>query len=70
MHWTFGPKQPMSLKHASSPANRVQKVWDAAITSAAYTNLLSRSRSETDTVRIAAAAPHSGTGSRLCPLLQ
>ena len=44
-----------------NPANKIQKVWDAAITSAAYSNLLTRSGSETDTARLlAASAPHSG----------
>ena len=43
------------------PANKIQNVWDAANTSAAYGNLLTRSGSETDTVRLlAASAPHSG----------
>jgi len=50
-----------NVPEPASPANRVQKVWDASITSATYKSLLSRSRSETDTARLlAAAAPHSG----------
>ena len=44
-----------------NPANKIQKVWDAAITSASYRSLLTRSGSETDTARLlAASAPHSG----------
>jgi len=44
-----------------NPANKIQKVWDAAITSASYRSLLTRSGSETDRARLlAASAPHSG----------
>ena len=43
------------------PANKIQKVWDAAITSAAYRHLLTRSGLETDTtLLLAASAPHYG----------
>ena len=50
-----------SIPEPIQPANKIQKVWDAAITSAAYSDLLTRSGSETDTARLlAASAPHSG----------
>jgi hypothetical protein len=50
-----------SIPEPIQPANKIQKVWDAAVTSAAYSDLLTRSGSETDTARLlAASAPHSG----------
>lgn len=50
-----------NISEPAHPVNKIQKVWDAAITSAAFSSLLSRSGSETDTARLlAASAPHSG----------
>jgi hypothetical protein len=53
--------QSANILEPVEPADKIQRVWDAAITSAAYSNLLTRSGSEIDTARLlAASAPHSG----------
>ena len=49
----------------------IKKVWGAAITSAAYSSLLTRSSSETDTVRLlVASAPHSGDWFQAPPITE
>ena len=43
------------------PADRIQKVWDAAITAEVYKSLIIRAASDIDRARLlSAAAPHSG----------